>query len=262
MLPWQYAGVAGDFAGLWTVAGGRCRAAGGLCGCLLEPPWADGKGQMVTVRDGSGGAPEGGEESGPDGVSPVAQAGRGTPVCQGCHRGVPSRTIPSQDRACPASGREPARPGAHPRNMSVNRGTACPRSCSRCLHAPCAMCRLRLVLPVRPVPGFPPAARLCAALSGADLGCPARPVSLPADGAAPRGTRPVAGHFPPGHFPPGDAPAGNTQTSHVRPSHVRTSHVRTSHTRTGPDRTAPGPWLLRSAVLVAARRARPGVAPG
>ncbi len=156
----------------------------------------------------------------------------------------------SLPRPClPRKGQGTRAARSHPRDMSVNRGTACPRSCSRYPHALYALCRLRLVLPVRPVPGLASSARLRAALPGTFLGRRAWPLSVPADGSCACGS--FARHA--------------RHARHARYTRCvrcdRHTRCAARHVRAGPDRTAPGPWLLRPAVLVAARRARPGVGP-
>jgi len=161
---------------------------------------------------------------------------------QGCT--VPGNPLPGPCLPRKGHGTRAAR--SHPRNMSVNRGTACPRSCSRYLHVPCALRRLRLVLPVRPVPGLAPAARLSAALPRTALGCRAWPVPVPADGAAPPGIRGVVR----------SVPSGKTLRRHARCQQARWGRA-----GPGPDRAASGPWLLRPAMLVATRRARQGLVP-
>lgn len=102
MLSWQVCRSCGDFAGLRK----RCRVAGsfaglqrvgaglhrGFAGRLLEPPGADGKGQMVTVCNSPGGSPGGAKTTGPDRGAPVGPD-RGAPVASGA--GSPRFAMPA-----------------------------------------------------------------------------------------------------------------------------------------------------------------------
>lgn len=120
-------------AGLRTVLAGLRTV---LAGCLLEPPGADGKGQMVTACNRPGELRA---------SSATAQPGRvaaGRSVCHAPRRGVRCRTIPSPDRACSERGKEPARPGATPAACSPTGGRLAREAVHGAFmsHTPCVGC--------------------------------------------------------------------------------------------------------------------------
>lgn len=135
-MPGLGSGLCRTAGGYGRAANGSCRVGTVLAACLLEPPGADGKGQMVTACNRPGVRQAGGATAWPGRVA------AGCAVCHACCRGVRCRTIPSQDRACSERGKEPARPGATPAACSSTGGRLAREAVHGAFmsHTPCVGC--------------------------------------------------------------------------------------------------------------------------